>query len=204
MKLINKHSDSNFVKGFGLFLLFGQVADAHSLEELLNDQYLPTYGKDRFFKISKVFALAVLNEHYLIEKMYFEYNKFAEAQKNTIQNLILKQIARYHSFKGKTRIAEAQKVLRNQVSDSKNLVTPPILQYAAGYTMGSLISFAKESFSIDQKIIDKFEEFKDKRNLIIHNSTSSREDIDQNLDAAISLGLELKKLLNDERSEYIK
>ena len=204
MKTLGKHSDSNFIKGFSLFILFDQIIKAKNLETFLGNKHVSIIGKERFFKISKVLALSATNEHLLVEKMYYQFDDFDIIKKELIEKRLLKQIIKNQRLKGNNYLLEAKEILREATSGSKNLMTPPILQYIAGYTMGELLSFVQDNFSIDKLILEKFKDFKEKRNFIIHNSTSSREDVDENLNIAIDIGLEIERLLKDQLKPLIK
>lgn len=191
MKNINKHSDENIGKSFGLWTTFDLLTRMKGFDDLLNSKSVDGQGKERVFKILKIFSLAVVIEAGLVELMDHQYMNFSDEKKQKIRDIILKKI----KSSRKVTLEKAEELVGEQLSNSKKIIISPILQYLAGYSMGELISFAENNFNFEKKLLDDLYLFKDSRNLIIHNSTSTRHDVDSTLEEALCLGDELQKVI---------
>jgi hypothetical protein len=201
MKKQNKHSDENFIKGFGAWMLFEFITRTKMLDDFLTSKSLDAEGREDAYKILKVFSFSVIVEGLLIEQMYNQYENFEEEKRAKIKKDILEQIKRNHYLKGSAADEEAEVLLQNQLSESQKIIIPPVLQYTAGYTMGGLINLAIQYFDIDITVISKLKEFKEDRNYIFHNPTSSRDNLDEIVERIIKTGEELIILLNTQTKE---
>lgn len=191
MKNTNKHSDENIGKSFSLWVMFDLITRMKNFDDLLGNRLVDGREKERVFKILKIFSLAVVIETGLVELMDHQYMNFSDENKQEIRDIILKKI----KSSRKVTLEKAEELISEQLGNSKKIIISPILQYLAGYSMGGLISFAENNFDFEKKLLDDLYLFKDSRNLIIHNSTSTRHDIDNTLEEALRLGNELQKVM---------
>jgi len=188
-KLRNKnHSDELFITGFGIYLSIERLRTSNSFEEYIN-----TFNNERekqlMFQIIKVVLVTHNLEHKLISKMESLYNSSVETIKKKAQKDIVEHTMRINQIDKNS----AQNLIKKQQGEFKDVwMVTPILQYVAGYTLGGLISLYK-LLNGNKKLVELLKEFKEKRNNILHNTTSSRIKIKEKTIKALVL---LEKIYN--------
>lgn len=192
MKKIKEHSLENFCKGSTLYSLYCKLIKSDNPDDFKN---MNLAERDRIWKILKLISLTTILEQILIDKMREEFKTFDSKKQDNVQNEIIEKIKINHYD---LSCVKAEKILNEELGNSsvENIVTAPILQYIAGYALGDLIYFLEKNFSINKKVISKLREFKNHRNYVMHNSISSRDDIDKHLQDSLKKGYELKKSLD--------
>lgn len=203
MKKINSDSEDFFIKGFALYSVFNRATECDNIDDFLANQYTESEDKNRLWKVIQLFSLSVIIEHCLIQNINEQFEKFDVKKQDEIRIKIIKKITKTH----KVSETDAEQMLNEQVTlftgnISRNIINAPVIQYLAGYTMGSLMHFAENNFDISS-ISKKLGEFIDKRNYVMHNSTSSREDIDAHLKNGIEIGKEVLDYFNKEKDHEV-
>lgn len=198
MKEPGKHTDQNWSKGFNLWFLLDKVSSLSTFEELLNNDQFTTSEREVLLKLIRIQSYATILEQTLIAVMDGEWDDFSEAKKEVVRQEVKRRTIKYRNLtKKKDPDEEAERLIKEQISSSSKIIIPPILQYVAGYTMGNLLKLAQDHFTIDKQILTKMEEFKEARNYVMHNSTSSREDIDSHFETGLTVAKELEEMLGN-------
>lgn len=198
MREPGKHNDQNWWKGFNLWFLLNKINGLQKFEELLDNQRFSDNERNNILRLLKIQGYATILEHTLIAVMDGEWDDFSDNKKAIIRQEVKNRTVKFRSLKRElSPDTEAERLINEQTSSSGKIIITPVLQYVAGYTMGNLIKLAEDHFSVDQQILSKMEEFKDARNYVMHNSTSSREDIDVHFETGLSVAKEIEELLGD-------
>lgn len=184
--------------GMSMFLLFGRVIECGSFEEFLTCEQNDTRDKERLWRVIKLFSLMPLLEHLLIDTMRTRFkNSDLEEQEHKRFEIVC-AIAR----KTRKTCSSVNKKLKKELSGfgQENILTTPVLtQCIAKLTFGDLIEFFQSHFSVEgeEEFIRKLRKINKCRNYIVHKVTSSRNNIDKELDDGLKVGVELLKAGSD-------
>lgn len=182
-----EHDDSNWITGFILWSFMDNFKDVNSFDEyLVNFDKKDDWSKYKeiIFKITKIIMITHVIEHRLISKIEMIYNSSPNDQQEKIQKDIIDKTKRTNKIKREDAI---DLIKKQQDSRSDVWIVPPILQYVAGYTLGDLVYLYGLQVKNDNKLLVLLKEFKEKRNTIIHNTTSSRINIKNEINDALKL-----------------
>lgn len=190
-KVVQNHSDKNIGKSMATYTLFERVSGKNfsSFDQFLSSKYTDSDDKKRLWKINQIIALVIVIENSLICSKNKEFKLLTSSSKSRIKNRIIKKIM----FVYKVQKSEAVKILYKQTKGNDDRIfTPRILQAVAGFNLGELVDIVEAHFSNKVSLIKSLKKFKDDRNFVFHNSTSSTSDIDRRLDNAITSGQKIK------------
>jgi len=186
-KRSNSHNNQNFIIGLTLFECISELRGAKSFKNYIEllDSYshiMPNLHKI-IFNLMRVSAITHIIEHNLILKMELLYKKAIKDIQEEIKKDIIKKTTKMNSLNKE----EALKLIKKQQEGENVWMIPPILQYVAGYSLGELIHlYGMLVDKNDDLLLPLLDKFKNARNNIVHNMTSSRIDISQNIDDAIN------------------
>jgi hypothetical protein len=194
MKDVGLHNDELVGIGFGMWVTFSQLTaeEINSWDELFSK--IGSEEKGLLFEILKLISFSVFIASNLVWEMNKQFKLMSEEKKERIKRDIFKKIKRFRRLNERDWQTVAEKMVREQVLDPEEIISTPVLEYLAGYTLGDLRRFA-ENFSFENPFLEKLEQFVDARNFVLHNPTSTRGDLRQHLKTGLDCGIELKKLL---------
>lgn len=196
---IPPHSDQRWFEGFEMYFVADQISKTDSWQEVFEEiDKLPRNEeiKSLLFSRFKALNFMTLLEHSLCS--LFSYCHKAKLFKNPqkARKVVIKQIERFRRLTNK----EAEEILEKEIeSKEARIWTPHKLLFIAGYSLGNFIdlfSGQTKNFPEKEDILTKLTELNIKRNLIMHNATSSRVDIKSVAEEFLVMAEECIKILD--------
>lgn len=212
-KIIKKHSDNNWAKGFRRYFLISYVLDSDSwvdlegkLKKIYNDES-PVIMK-RMFNEFKLYNCILRIEYAITDSL----NSFL-IKENIIKNWEALKDKFLDKIQRNTRSTkeEAEEIMEIQTDGKiKRILTPHMMLYCAGFGAGELVNYVNsftKDFSQKKELIVKLTEFNECRKLVIHNLLTSREDVDEEIEKGILSGREvvdlIEKIISDKTDKFV-
>lgn len=195
---IPPHNDKNFSLGFTLYCAADIICKSNSWESMSEKiSRFPQSDnvKSLLFKRFQAVNITILIEHQLCCLLGYLYRNNLFKSKNNARQQVIEQIKRFRKTDNKV----AEQLLNEDIGNEEERIwTPHKLLFVAGYSIGNFISLldSQTKVFIDKKeLLDNLRELNLKRNLIIHNSTSSRIDIESENNLFLILSDKCLKIL---------
>jgi len=208
-KTIKEHSDSYFGRGFLRYTLISSILDSDTWPDL-DEKVRKLYGEEhpdimrRMFNEFKLYN-CVLNIEYAITNSlnYFFIEEGKIKEEGELWSLFVEKIKR----NTRSNTEEAEQILKEEAKgEIKNILTPHIMLYCAGFGIGEFIDYINrftDSFSQKTQLITDLVEFNRVRKLVIHNLITSRENVEKEIENGILVGKQIIELIDNITSNKI-
>lgn len=193
MKKIIAHSDNNFVKGFHRYTTLEKINKVESWEKLQEE--MGEGDMKVIFNEFRIQNFTLTIEYRLVTLFEYLFNK-NQLKESSVKSIYYESISR---FQGVSSTEEAKQLLETEIEgDYSHMFSPHVTFYLAGLSLSSLIGILRDcvdGYEIPPKLLDKLMEFKQIRNLVIHNRLTSRQNVNEKIDDGVLLAQEIINLI---------
>jgi hypothetical protein len=205
-KIVGDYSDEKFTTSFVRYDAIDKVLESSSfkeLEEKIYKSYSPKaaeYLMGAFFNEFKLQNSVIALEYDLCRYLENSRNNDLLEDPKKAKDYLIAIMQRKHKKQ------DVEMILNEALRDDDgNLYTPHILFLIIGMSLGKFIAFIKCHIKNSEEktiLLERLDEFNERRNLLVHNLLSSRVVSIDNTRLAIDLSDEIRKSLKDRNGDF--
>ncbi|GEM_PF-2756068 len=199
-KKVPPHDDKLFFQGLALYYTADIISKSDSWENMLEkiDRLpQPNEIKSLLFGRFQVINFVTPIEYKLCSLCEHLYKKKLFKKDSKAKSHVIKQIKRFRRL----HTNEAVDLLANETKGiQKRIWTPHKLLFVAGYSLGNFIDLIRshtKNFQGKEKLLLNLSDINEKRNLIVHNFTSSRIEMRTEIKKFVEIANECLELLKN-------
>lgn len=199
---IEAYSDTGFVSGFGRYFIATQLMGCGSWDEILNELDKEPFVKmkDQLLNELRLHNGIMVIEHTLIS--FIERNT-DERKADSLKRYLLDCLKRYRDLDS---LKEAELVLTKESGEDDLNISPHILLYVCGLSLGNLTHIVRD-FCINvehkQKILEDLNRLNESRTILVHGISSGRVEAEKKIALGVEDVARLENYLEADRKESV-